>query len=406
MEVSTSIKNTILSIILTYNQNVMKLKNISFLLLICLIASCSQHNTTDKRPIETVDIKNAFEKRKPININDISKECKYIVLESTKESLIDDNSTIYSDDQYLVAISRKQILLFDRESGRFIREIGNPGNGPNEYSIAYTSMPYNERLKVVYAKRNHERSEYGLDGKLIITKKGPAQVWDFVNLDENTYVSFIDNYEGDEKKKIVIFNKEDSIIKIFPNYQSFPFKGSFFVYSPNSWFYMLNKQTNFCEKFNDTLFAVTLNSLIPRFVFEKGEYSFPYELRGDIINIEEKYFLSENVLESTKFLLYTFSFKKKIYTAVYDKKQKNTIVNDYIGEWGNGYINNINDFVPLEISSINEEDELICTIDAYKIKLWFEENPEKINQLPEYLKNLNNIQETNNPIIIIAKLKK
>lgn len=383
----------------------MKLKILSFFLLTCTYSSCNQYYTTTDGPVEIIDIKNAFEKRIPININDISKDFKYIVLETTKESLIEDNSTIYTDDQYLVAISRKQILLFDRKSGKFIREIGSPGRGPNEYSTAYTSMPYNDRLKVVYTKKNQERSEFGLDGKLIITKKGPDQVWDFINLDENTYASFIDNHEGNEKKKIIIFNEKDSIIKIFPHYRSYPFKGSFFMFSPNSWFYKLNNQTNFCEKFNDTLFAVTSNSLTPRFVFDEGEYTFPYELRGDYINALDKYFLKENIMESTRFLFYAFSFKKNIYTAVYDKKQKKTNVNDYIGEWGNGYINNVNNFVPLEISSINDKGELTCTIDAYKIKLWFETYSGKTEQLPEYLQKLKNINETENPVVMISKLK-
>ena len=133
-----------------YNQYALKYQFFSFLFLICL-SSCSQQKMIDKEPIETIDIKKAFEKRKPIYINDISEDYKYIVLESTQESLIDNNSTIYSDDQYLVAISRKQILLFDKKSGKFIREIGKPGNGPNEYSIAYPSMPYNEQKKVIYA---------------------------------------------------------------------------------------------------------------------------------------------------------------------------------------------------------------------------------------------------------------
>jgi hypothetical protein len=377
----------------------------SFLLLSCLLSSCYQHNMTDKKLLESVDITNAFEKRKPININDISKDCNYIVLETTNESLIGSNFTIYSDDQYLVAIDRKRILLFDRESGKFIRIIGNSGSGPNEYSKTYTKIPYNEEKKVVYADRNRERYEYALDGKLINMKKGPELIYDFVNINENSYAAFIDNYMGDEKNRMIIFNERDSIIKIFPNYQSFPFKGSINVYTINSWFYKLNKQLFFCEKFNDTLFNVTPNLLIPRFVFDKGVHSFPYELRGGIINPEDKYFFTENILESSKYLFYTFRFNKGVYTAVYDKKQKNTLVNDYIGESGKGYINNIYDFAPLELSSINGKGELTCTIDAFKIKLWFEANAEKYDKLPEYLQKLKNISESENPVVMISKLK-
>ena len=97
---------------------------------------------------EVIDITYAFERRAPVNINDISGDCDYIVLETTDECLIGSNYTIYSDDQYLLAIDRRQILLFDRDSGRFIRKIGNSGNGPDEYSRTYSKMPYDEEKKI------------------------------------------------------------------------------------------------------------------------------------------------------------------------------------------------------------------------------------------------------------------
>ena len=382
----------------------MKLKITLLVLLSCLAASCYQQKEEKKEGPVIVDITYAFEKRVPVNINDISGDCDYIVLETTNECLIGSNYTIYSDDQYLVAIDRKQILLFDRESGSFIRKIGNSGNGPGEYSRTYSKIPYDEEKKSVYADRNRERYEYSINGQLMDTRRGPEMVFDFVDLDESTYAAFIDNYMGDEKKKMVIFNETDSIIKIFPNYQSFPFNGSINVFSTNSWFYKLNKQLHFCEKFSDTLFVVTPDSLIPRFVFDKGVHAFPYELRADMVDPESEYFFTENILESSRYLFYTFRFNQKVYTAVYDKKQKSTLVNDYVGESGKGYINNINDFAALELSSINGKGELTCTIDAFKIKLWFEKNAGKSDGLPEYLQKLKNVTDTENPIVVITRL--
>jgi hypothetical protein len=361
---------------------------------------------SDNQHLETIDIQKAYRERKPLNLTDIAEGFNFIQLETTNESIIDDNPTIYSDDEYLISIARKQILLFDRETGKFIREIGRTGNGPDEYSTTYSNMPYDERSKTVYTTRNLNRVEYDLNGKVVSVRRGPIQAYDFINIDNKIFASFTDNYKGDEKNKMILFDDNDSIIRIFPNYQSFQFKGKFFVFSPNSWFYLLNEELNFCEKFNDTLFAVTQSSLIPRFVFKKGEFSFPYELRGDIMNVEQKYFSTENISESSRFVFYAFSFNKMIYTALYDKKRRNTTVNNYIGEWGNGngYLNNIDGFVPLEISSINSKDELTCTIEAFKIKAWLEKNPEK--QLPENLRSLKNIVETQNPVVMISQLKK
>lgn len=381
----------------------MKSKITLVILLSYFISSC-QHKSEIKEALEIVDIVNAFDKREPININDISGDCNYTVLETTNESLIGSNSAVYSDDKHLIALEKNRILLFDKESGKFIRTIAKSGNGPNEYSRTYTKMPFDEEKGVIYADRSRERYEYDINGQLLNIRKGPESVYDFVNLDEHTYAAFIDNYMGEEKNKMIIFNETDSIIKIFPYYQSFPFKGNINVLNINSWFYRLNNQLYFCERFSDTLFYVTPDSLIPRFVFNKGTYAFPYESRGDN-SVFQKYFLTENIIESSRYIFYAFSYKKMIYTAVYDKKQKDTYVNEHTGGSYKGYINNINDFVPLELSSINGKGELTCTIDAFKIKQWFLTNSENFDKLPEYIKKLKNVTESDNPVVVIARLK-
>lgn len=383
----------------------MKIEIVS-LSIICLFSTCQQP-VPDKKTIEIIDIKGAFENRRPFNINEICEGFTYVVLESTDESLINDNSTIYADDKNLIAISRKQIMLFDRESGKFIRKIGTPGRGPDEYGVTVTSMPFDEQKKSIYTRKNvNERYEYDIEGNLINRKKGPDQVYDFVNIDKNTYVSFIDNYTGNENRKLVLFNEQDSIIKIFPNYQSYHSIGNMFVYYPDAWFYNIDGEMRFCEKFNDTLFTLTPHSLIPVFTFNKGIYTFPYELRGDMLNVDNKYFLTQNIIESSRYLFYAFSYKEMIYTALYDKKQHETKVNDYEGDFGKGYVNNINNFIPLEISSVTSKNELICTMDAYKIKSWFESYPDKVKELSEPLQSLKDISETHNPVVVISKLKK
>jgi len=376
------------------------------LLLAFSMTSCSQHESADKKSVEIIKLKEAFANRKSITINDISINFEYVRLETKDECLTGTRLAVYSNDQYLIAIDRKKILLFDRKDGKFIREIGHMGNGPGEYSRTYNIMPFNEGKNIVYAGRNKKRYGYSLDGQLKDTLSIPELVSEIGNIDDNIFAAFLPDYQGGEKNKIIIFNHKDSLLKTFPNYLSAPKTLSFFVWNPNSWFYKLNKQLYFYQLFNDTLFHVKTNSITPRYVFNMGPYSPPYEMKTSPKFEPDKYFVMQTIQESSKYLFCSFNFNKKNYTAIFDKNKRTTVVNDYSPESGHGFINNINDFVPLEFSSINEEDELICTIDAYKIKLWFEENPEKINQLPEYLKNLNNIQETNNPVIIIAKLKK
>jgi hypothetical protein len=373
------------------------------LFLIFITFSC---NSKNENLYEIINLQEAFENKKSININDIATNFEYIKLETSDECLTGTRLAVYSNDQYLIAIDRDKILLFDRNDGRFIRKVGQKGNGPGEYSRTYTVMPFDEGKNLVYAGRNKKRYGYSLDGQLKDTLSIPELVSEIGNIDDKTFAAFMPDYQGGEKNKLIIFDHTDSLIKTFPNYLSAPKTSSVFVWNPNAWFYTLDKQLYFYQLFNDTVFHVETNSLTPKYVLNMGQYSPPYEMKTTPEFDPGKYFMMRTIQESSKYLYCSFNFNKKNYTAIFDKNNRTTVVNDYSPESGLGFINNINDFVPLEFSSINENDELICTMNALKIKQWFDLNPKKISQLPEYLKTLKNIQETNNPVIIIAKLKK
>jgi hypothetical protein len=370
------------------------------------MTSYTQHLSADKKSVGIIELKGAFENRKSINIEDISLSSNYIQLESKTECLIGAKARLYSNDKYLISIDRERILLFDRNNGKFIREIGHKGNGPDEYSFTYSVMPYNEEKNVVYAGRNKKRLMYSIDGQLSGELPIPELVSEIGDIDDNAFAAYLPNYQGNEKNKIVVFNQNNSVIITFPNYLSAPKSDGFFMWNPNSWFYSRNKQLYFYELFNDTLFHVNISSLSPKYIFNMGIYSPPYIMKTSSKFEKDKYFMMQTLNESSKYLLCSFKFNKRSYTAIYDKDQGKTIVNDYTSETGNGFINNINDFVPLEFSSINEKDELICTIDAFKIKQWFAENSDKIEKLPKNVISLKDIQETDNPVIVIAKLKK
>lgn len=375
------------------------------------MASCSQHESADNKTVEIIKLNEAFSNRKSISINDISTDFEYVRLETKDECLTGTRLAVYANDQYLIAIDREKILLFERKDRKFIREIAHRGNGPGEYSRTYNVMPFDEGKNLVYAGRNKKRHGYSLDGQLKDTLAIPELVSEIGNIDDHNFAASIPDYQGGEKRKILIINRQDSLLKTFPNYLSAPQTMSVFVWNPNSWFYQQNKQLYFYQLFNDTVFHVKTNSLTPRYVFDMGPYSPPYEMKTSMEFEPDKYFMMRAIQESSKYLFCSFNFNKKNYIAIYDMVKRTTVVNDYSpdsglgSESGRGFINNANDFVPLEFSGINEKDELICTMNAFGINRWFDSNPDKVNQLPEYMRSLKDIQETGNPVIVIAKLK-
>jgi hypothetical protein len=379
----------------------MKFKHL--ILVSCLAFSFS---LPKDNPYEIINLKQALDNAKPINIADISDKIQYIKIETSDVCLTGTNLKVYTDAKNIVAVDRKQILLFDRLTGKFIRAIGKQGEGPDQYSRPLSVMTFNAETQSVYAVRNKKRYEYSLAGKLTGTREVPELVGEYANLDANTLAAFLPNYQGTEKNKIVLVNKSGAITMTFPNYLSAPPTQAFMVWNPNAFFYKFDKQLYFCELFNDTVFHVTANSLTPKYIFNMGKYSAPYEMRTAANFEMDKYFFIKGIFESPKYLFTTFGFNKKIYTALYDKSKKSTIVNVPESDPGNGVINNTNDFVPLSISTLNENNELICTIDAFKIVKWFKDNPKKISQLPQNMKELQTVKETDNPVVVVVGLKK
>lgn len=383
----------------------MKNINLFCLILALIISSCAQHDPSNENSVGIIGLNEAFSNARPLNINDISTDLEFVRLETRDACLTGTRLFMYSNDQNLVAVDQARIMLFDRTNGKFIKEIGRKGNGPGEYSRTYVVMPIDEENNLVYAGRNKSRYGYSFDGQLKDTLPIPELVSEVGNIEDNVFAAFMPDYQGGEKKKILLFNRHDSILKTYPNYLSAPNTNGFFVWNPNAWFYRVNRQLCFFQIFNDTVFSVEKTKLAPKYVFDMGPYSPPYEMKTSQNFESEKYFIMRAIQESSGYLFFSFNFNRKNYTAIYDKSAKTVIVNDYSPETGHGFINNTNDFVPLEFSSINDNDELICTMNAFSIREWFDKNPEKADRLPDHLKALKDIQETNNPVVAIAKLK-
>ena len=290
------------------------MKSKYFIFLIIITFSC---NSKNENLYETINLQKAFEDKKSININEIATNFESIRLETKDECLTGAGLAVYSNDQYLIAIDREKILLFDRKDGKFIREIGHKGNGPGEYSRTYSVMPFNEGKNIVYAGRNRKRYGYSLDGQLKDTLALPELVSEIGNIDDNVFAGYLPDYFGDQKNKLALFSHKDPLIKTFPNYLSAPKTSSIIVWNPGSWFYKQDKQLYFFQLFNDTVFHVETNSLTPKYVFNMGQYSPPYEMKTSPVFESTKYFFMRTIQESSKYLICSFNFnEKKLYRNI------------------------------------------------------------------------------------------
>ena len=105
-------------------------------LLVSLLIACSP--SAQKGKEGQIDVLPAFENLTELKVSQLGKNVRYVPLETTDSSLIGARYVIQLlDDGILVSYGARteaHCYLFDRETGKFIREIGHIGEDPKGYS--------------------------------------------------------------------------------------------------------------------------------------------------------------------------------------------------------------------------------------------------------------------------------
>ena len=273
------------------------MKNKIYLLLtivFCLSLSCTK-NIGEKNSFSVIDIENNINNFKEIQISDLSKDIKYISLESTANLELSSISNMDISSDYILVSDRRICLLFDSK-GNFISKIGVRGNGPEEYQfISNIALGPNGSQKV-YIQSSNNLIEYTLNGTYIKRYSGLLksreeryiESWHF--LTDSLIFANIPNSTGSEQNKAQIFNLSGKIKTEFKNYDISPseMSGGNMI-SEFAHIYEFDDVLWFKQYFNDTLFYLNqYYQLIPKFVFLSGNLKIPVSDRlkfpiGDIL---------------------------------------------------------------------------------------------------------------------------
>jgi len=425
----------------------MKLNNIRNLLVIiscyglfiCLLfhLNCSSYRNNENDPV-TIDLKKLIQNEREVPISQFADELEYTPLEFTPESGVYFIKKIYATDDYFIVYnpspgSTSQILLFDRKSGKYIREVGKRGIGPEEYAFPLDCFfnSYDNKI-YTYGSMRSSVKKYNLEGNFLESFVTPGINDTSVNgclpidafFDSVSYAGYIKNLTGQVTKRLVIFAKDKEIMS-FPNYEKWTSDGSGNQYKSieDPLFFSWENEVSFKERSNDTIFRVTKNKLIPQLILYSGNLRCPYKLSEEEaveqLTKPNDYFEALNIFESSRYLFFDLasknepiegkpaSFKLIRNLCVFDKttrkayacKNNNTTINSCLTD-------DLNNFMPIAPISITWNNELVGILQATEIKKWIADNPQRFSELRKKMPWLGSITEIDNPVIITAKLKK
>lgn len=100
-----------------------------------LLVSC---NEKDQKENDVIHLEKAISAPVDVNASDCFSQVRYISLETTDSSLIGKGPYVQIiKDRILVSTNQQQCLMFDKKTGKFIKQVGHIGNDPEGYNSVF-----------------------------------------------------------------------------------------------------------------------------------------------------------------------------------------------------------------------------------------------------------------------------
>lgn len=381
------------------------MKSKYLLILIILTTSCKSQNNG----LFEFDPRSPDENK--ITLAEIADDISYIPLDNSFPiGLIYDNLKLVNNTIYL---SSKDIgiLKFNR-NGKLLTKIGSIGRGPGEYTY-FKYFIVDENTGTIYVEdsgnivkvysgrgsflRRFSLKEYG--GSLDALDSNDSKLFASYNLQF-----------GDAKFEWIIFDTIGNLIK--KKERTIPPFNSNWLEGGGT--YIFDHKISYWNQYVDTVFSILSDlSLNPSFTFIPGEHRLP---KSNIIDPKKlkQYMHIYKIFETSRFIVIEYFYERRYFVLINKKNRKSFIT--YLESDDNGGILNDLDggmkFLPKSYFVENGQEYMIGLLNPYQIKARVVSSEFK-NSTPKYpekekeLEKLtNNLKETDNPVLMLVRLKK
>ena len=385
-----------------------------------------------------ISVGQAIASPEELKASDYFKEIRYVPLETTDDCLIGEAPDVKLTEDYILITTRRQCLLFDKATGKFVRSIGHRGNDPGGYSDANARVDEpNGRL--LFAGWNHDWLVYGLDGNYQGKIESPAlseeaYPADCFAVNKDTLIGYFPNTQGTEKNRILYFSEAGERLGVLPNRESCPsfkinsmsvwqgeeamevfgpaLRSAIYMegrdretaslYFPNSApFWRTGDDIYFMELYNDTIYRSEGIGLVPCLRFDRGDLTWRYADRfrkeaGEGI-------LIPHVLDSER-LLFGIAItdiydedSRQTYAIAFDKRSGMTRA----GLYEEGIKDDLTGFLPIRLMAVSSSGEFAGLHAAVDIRKWFDEHGDAAKA--DALTNLAGLGEEDNPVVVLLR---
>jgi len=316
---------------------------------------------------------------------------------------------------FIQGVSSTTGIVRYQRNGKLVGKIGNWGRGPAEYMSDRFAID-DETGKVFILDNGDKIKVYSSTGNFI--RNIPLDKYgDFRRLAILSNRIFVFNFPGIGPCKYnwIALDTLGNLIKT--NENSLPLFVNPYT-PPYGNIYKFDNKLCYWSTFNDTVYSLSPDLKINKnILFEKGPHRWPAEdftppKSADLPQIFAKHLLPAYLFETRKFYLFYYNYLDKNPEALIDKRNgeartmtKKTILNDIDGGTM-FYLASSHYFVE------NGNEYLAGFIEVFKLKTHIasatfqKSNPRDAEKKKELEKFVAGLNETDNPVLMIVRLKK
>lgn len=404
------------------------------------LVSCTEGEIKKSNTIRLVE---AIAAPVEINASDCFDQVRYVPLETTDSSLIGKGPYVQIiKDRILVSTNQQQCLMFDKETGKFIKQVGHIGNDPVGYSSVYcwgnneTGMIYfngwnkdlvcydqegtfRGKIKIPFDVQGYSSASFGYqnDGIFVLYKSGTLfgnGASDLLFFKDNAQIDSCSTIVCDDKPfdpstiaSIAMFNSETGVGLFGPtayegvvviDYKE-PETGSVNVIASTR-LWRQDNELYVKGAYNDTIYQVKDQTLIPSTILDLGKYHWDFSER--FMKNKDNAILITQILDSKERMIIRYIqelfHKPTLYNAVVTKSTGEVKVSLYT----DGLKDDLTGYLPLQPMSVSSTGEYIGLVSAADAVTWFEEN-EGNKDISQQVNELKRVGEEDNPVVVIMR---
>jgi hypothetical protein len=397
---------------------------IKVLIISLFIISCQGLDNKLTNKIKTFNLKElpqfTLVKLSDLGFTDI----EYIPMETNEQSLIPGSYDLVAAFNRLIfgngifIIKHFNTIFEFRNDGSFVTRIGSAGRGPYEFQAAH-DVEIDERNNYIYIVDGWKKRVfvYSANGEFLRIMKIPLYgVIDF-RLIEDGFLCYNENLFGNVENSYNFIDTIGRIKKKFPNNYLFnKYKNVAFSYQHENLFYRFNHQLFKKEIYSDTIYVFDNKNFKPHLVLEVGNRLITPKARSEFDGtyLGKNYITPLNLLEFGDYIYYEYLYEVHIgpnntkYGFIGSKRNNiQTFINA-----DHGLQNDIDGGLNILPQTIKDDNTIVAFIDPLQLKKHVASEAFK-NSTPIYpdkkkalIKLADSLKETDNPVLMLVKLKK